>query len=112
MAHLYISIYRKNYVKGMTLAKKSILMQYGYSVSQQENLSSRRRQKILAILVDNDVMSKSEIISYLDFFINQRQYQPRFDIAISKWEEDRNFISIYHTGYYDSYVVKSIHRRT
>ena len=53
---------------GMRLAQESILMQYGYNVSQLEDLSSARRKKILAVLVDNDVLTKSEIISYLDFF--------------------------------------------
>ena len=58
------------YTNGMQLAPESVLMQYGYSVSQQEDLSESRRQKILAVLLDYKILTKTEIISYLDFFIN------------------------------------------
>lgn len=63
----------KNYLKsgslgGMQLAQQSLLMQFGYSVAQQEGLSSMARHRILAVIIDNKIMSKSEVISYLDFF--------------------------------------------
>ena len=69
----------------MRLAQESILMQFGYNVSQQEGLSATSRQKILAVLIDNKIMTKNEIISYLDFFISQRSKQSRMEIAISKY---------------------------
>ncbi len=105
--------YLKNasFINGMRLAQESILMQYGYTVSQEEGLSSSRRRKILALLVDNGVLTKSDIISYLDFFISQRQYQARFERAISKWESDREFISEYRSGDYTTYGVGGIYRR-
>lgn len=96
---------------GMCLAQESILMQYGYNVSQVEGLSSARRKKILAVLVDNDVLTKSEIISYLDFFINQRKHQNRFEKAIEKWESDKEFIEEYKNGSYKQYGVKGIFRK-
>lgn len=96
---------------GMRLAQESILMQYGYNVSQTEDLSSARRKKILAVLVDNDILTKSEIISYLDFFINQRKYQSRFEKAIEKWESDKEFIEEYKNGSYKQYGVKGIYRK-
>lgn len=96
---------------GMRLAQESILMQYGYNVSQLEDLSSARRKKILAVLVDNDVLTKSEIISYLDFFINQRKHQSRFEKAIEKWESDKEFIEDYKNGSYKQYGVKGIYRK-
>lgn len=96
---------------GMRLAQESILMQYGYNVSQTEDLSSARRKKILAVLVDNDILTKSEIISYLDFFINQRKYQSRFEKAIEKWESDKEFIEDYKNGSYKQYGVKGIFRK-
>lgn len=93
----------KNYLKsasinGMKLANESILMQYGYNVGQGEALSQTVRHKILANLVDNHILSKSEIISYLDFFISQRQSQAKYNIAINKWEKDRDFIENYKIG--------------
>lgn len=108
----------KTYIKtrsisnGLKLAQESLLMQYGYNVSQTESLSSMRRRKILAVLVDNDILTRSDIISYLDFFINQRKYQPKYEKAIEKWVKDREFISEYKTGNYTEYGVKGIHRKS
>lgn len=93
------------------LAQESILMQYGYNVNQMEGLSSTRRQKILAVLIDKSILGKSEIISYLDFFISQRKTQSKFQIAISKWEDDREFVENYRLGEYHLYGVNAIYRR-
>lgn len=106
----------KNYMKGgtvngMNLAQESLLMQYGYTVSQTEGLSATGRQKILAVIIDNKIMSKSEIISYLDFFISQRSSIPNMEVAISKWEADREFVENYKIGQYTQLGVKAIYRR-
>lgn len=106
----------KNYLKsgsqgGMQLAQQSLLMQFGYSVAQQEGLSSMARQRILAVIIDNKIMSKSEVISYLDFFISQRSSRSNMGIAISKWEEDREFVENYKIGLYTQYGVKAIFRK-
>lgn len=97
-------------VNGMHLAQESILMQYGYNVNQQEGLTSSRRQKILAVLIDKNVMKKSEIISYLDFFISRRK-DSKFQIAVSKWEADREFVEEYKIGEYHRYGINAIYRR-
>lgn len=108
---------RKNYMKmiysanGIKLAKESILMQYGYNVSQIKGLSKLKRQKILAVIIDNDVLSKSEIISYLDFFIRQRSHMSNMETAISKWEEDEEFVEHYRIGEYTKFGVNAIYRR-
>ena len=99
------------FINGMKLAQESVLKQYGYSVSQQEGLSSARRKKILALLVDNEVLTRSEIISYLDFFINQRKDLDKYGRAIDKWESDREFISEYKAGSYTRYGVGGIYRK-
>ena len=105
----------KNYLKnvnvnGMRLASESILMQYGYNVSQEEDLSEITRHKILATLIDKHIMSKSEVISYLDFFISQRQSQSRYHMAIGKWELDRNFVENYKIGKYQEIGVLGLRR--
>ena len=99
------------YTNGMQLAPESVLMQYGYTVSQQEDLSESRRQKILAVLLDYKILTKTEIISYLDFFINQRKTQHKYEKAIVKWENDREFVSEYKKGAYTQYGVSGIHRK-
>ena len=103
--------YKGGFMNGSHLAQQSILMQYGYNVSQVEGLSTVRRQKILAVMIDNNILSKSEIISYLDFFINQRAGRSNMELAISKWEADREFVEQYRIGEYTRYGVNAIHRR-
>lgn len=105
------SYLKGNYANGIRLAKESILMQYGYNASQTKGLSATGRQKILAVIIDNKIMSKSEIISYLDFFINQRSSQARMELAISKWETDREFVENYKIGQYTQFGVNAIYRR-
>lgn len=105
------SYLKGNYANGIRLAKESILMQYGYNTSQTKGLSATGRQKILAVIIDNKIMSKSEIISYLDFFINQRSSQARMELAISKWETDREFVENYKIGQYTQFGVNAIYRR-
>jgi hypothetical protein len=38
-------------------------------------------------------MTKSSIISYLDFFILQKKKNPKCEKAISKWQVDREYVS-------------------
>ena len=96
-------------INGMLLAQESILMQYGYTVNQQDDLSERTRRKILAVLIDNKILSKSDIISYLDFFISQRP-QAKFHVAVSRWEADREFVCNYRLGEFTQYGINGIYR--
>lgn len=96
----------------LNLAKESILMQYGYNVSQVHGLSMMQRQKILEALIDYNVLSRGDIIGYLDFFINQRKNQARFAMAIQKWKEDRDHVALYRIKQYQTYMVGSIDRRS
>ena len=79
-------------------------------MSQTEGLTATARQKILAVIIDNKIMSKSEIISYIDFFISQRSSNSRMDVAISKWEADRDFVENYKIGEYTQFGVNAIYR--
>lgn len=99
------------FMNEMQLAEESILKQFGYSVSQEEGLSSITRRKILSLIIDNHILTKNEIIGYLDFFINQRKYQNRFAKAIDKWESDREFVAEYRKGDYKQYGVGGISRK-
>ena len=106
----------KSYIRsisgnGMDLAKESILMQYGYNVSATEGLSAKRRQRILSVIIDNKIMSKNEIINYIDFFIRQRNNRSNMELAISKWEADREFVENYRIGEFTKFEVNSIYRK-
>lgn len=105
------SYMKSGYMNGAHLAKESILKQYGYNVSETQGLSVLERRKILAIMIDNKILAKSEIISYLDFFIRQRKGMRDMASAISKWEADRKFVEHYRIGEYAQYGVNAIYRK-
>lgn len=98
-------MHEKLHLNKTKLAKESILMQYGYNVSKVGGLTEKRRRTILANLIDNDVLTKNEIISYIDFFINQKKNRSQYEKAIEKWENDRNFVCEYKRGQYTAYNV-------
>lgn len=102
---------KTSHMNGEKLAHESLLMQYGYSVSQINNLSEERRKKILAVIIDDKILSKSEIISYLDFFINQRLSISNMETAITKWTEDRDFVQNYKMGAYAQFGVSALYRK-
>lgn len=103
--------YRTNKsTNNMNLAQESILRQYGYNVGQEDGLSEISRRKILAIVIDNRVLSKTEIIGYLDFFISQHT-DSKYKTAISKWESDRDFVETYKIGEYTKYNVNRLIRK-
>lgn len=83
-------------------------MQHGYNVSQEEALSPLRRQIILAVLIDNKVLTKNDMIGYLDFFISQEKSNHKFEKAISKWQDDREFVAEYKIGAYKQYSINGM----
>ena len=76
------------------LNDQSILNVYGYNVSQNDGLSASERQAILTELVDLGIITISDIIRYLDFFIGSHPGD-QYYYARCKWEDDREFISNY-----------------
>lgn len=90
----------KSYYKKLTtgernMASQSILMEYGYHVSQRKELSAENRRLILSVLLDNNIISKSEIISYLNLFISQKKSMYNMQTAVSRWKEDKLFVEKY-----------------
>lgn len=98
-------------MNGEKFAHESILMQYGYNVSQANGLSRENRKKILSAIIDNEIVSKSEIISYLDLFIKQRASMGNMQMAIAKWKEDREFVRNYGSKQYTEVEGKALYRK-
>ncbi len=100
--------------KDTDLAQESVLMQFGYTVNQVDDLPVIQRRAILAAIVDYRVLTKNEVISYLDYFIRYRKNQKnqdgslKYGIAIDKWKDDREFISKYKIGAYTEVAMKRI----
>lgn len=108
-------VYRKkglSIISGDELKPESLLYQCGYNVSAADDLSSVQRREILCRVVDNGLYSISGICSHLDWLIgrNKKITDRDMNLAISKWQEDRNFISQYNKNSQRNITVSSIKR--
>lgn len=77
-------------------ATESPLYSLGYNVSEYHNLSSRKRHSILAYIVDNGVMSRRDVLFYLDMFIRDSCNRADRANAVAKWKEDKEFLLSYN----------------
>ena len=63
---------------------------------------------------NNKVLTKNDVIGYLDYFINNRKNQKnpdgskKYQVAISRWKDDRDFIQHYKTGTYKEVRIQKI----
>ena len=90
-------VYNKRHnIYGMNSAE-SVLHQYGYNVRAGNGLSSMDRQQILLKVMDNGILSKSQIISHLEYCINMASSKSNMATAIHKWESDIQFVREYKT---------------
>lgn len=82
---------------GTKLNVESLLHQIGYNVNAQDNLTSKQRQNLLKLAIDNNLYSTSGLLSFLDWLITRNKKVSNRDMsqAISKWAEDRIFVANY-----------------
>lgn len=90
------------------LNDESILHMFGYNVGSQDNLSDSQRCAVLEFLVDNDIITRYRIGNQIDFNIRLRESNPRYQMAISKWESDKKYILNYKTSRLDIITVGMI----
>lgn len=79
------------YSKKSNRNTKSILNICGYNVGMKSNLSDTQRQAIIKECIDENILSQSEIVSFLEYLIdfNGSKWENRF--AVEKWERDLEF---------------------
>lgn len=73
-------------------AAESPLMLCGYTVNQTDNLSDDERHYILANVIFNGILNKTEIINYLEGFLVFNASKDSLHLAKAKWENDLEFI--------------------
>lgn len=78
--------------KQINLKPESLLHSFGYNVGETENLSSIQRRKVLSFVINKGIMSKHEIISLLNYFVEFRKNDNRQAKAISKWKMDIDYL--------------------
>ena len=74
------------------LKDKSLLMNYGYRVDKKTGLSEKQRQDILSFMIDNGIITKSEIINHLTFLVSMNKKKTRNYDAVQKWKNDIRFV--------------------
>ena len=72
--------------------EESLLRRNGYTVSQEEGLSTTERQRILTQVIRNRIMTPGQVINHIERMVNLRAGQRRYDIACKKWREDIYFV--------------------
>ena len=106
------SVKELNFSKGFSgrykLADESPLHYCGYNVNKQKGLTESDRHKILANIIDFNIMKKTEIIEYLHFYINNIGNRANMNLAVSKWEDDLYFVNNYRINKQKSYRIDKI----
>lgn len=80
----------------LKLSAQSFLGQNGYSV--EEGISIEERHRTLARLIDNTIATKHEIIEKITEIININTGNRHMANAISRWEEDIEFVADYDSN--------------
>lgn len=78
------------------MASESPLKLCGYNVSQTEGLSATTRQYLLAKIIHDGIMTKLEVIHYLEHFINMNGAKKENVLALDKWCDDLDFVHKYN----------------
>ena len=74
------------------LQTESVLKEFGYSVSEINDLGERYRRQLLKDIIDLGIITKRRTLSFLEFFI--RTHPQNFN-AQQKWISDRNWLMDY-----------------
>lgn len=86
------------------LKQESLLHAVGYNVGAKANLSDEQRRKILNAIIENDLLSKRRVISYLQWMIDYNGRNQNMKNAREKWQSDINYLR----GYVADTGVRSI----
>lgn len=74
---------------------ESILHEYGYTVNVNSRLTPYDRRRILVWLIDNEYITKTDVIVYLSSFIDRGKKIPSWNNAVLKWQSDLAYIQEY-----------------
>lgn len=73
-------------------ATESVIKQYGYNVSVTENLSEYKRHVILEFIIQNNILSKAQVVEHISWLIRANIDRPRYRDAVKKWTTDLNYL--------------------
>lgn len=92
-----------------SFAEESPLKICGYNVKSVD-LTEEKRHLILSRIIDSGVLTKTEVINYLERFITLNGSRPSLALARIKWQSDLDFVNQYSSEHQKNFYVKDIQR--
>ena len=93
----------------LEMAEESPLKLCGYN-AQAGGLSATTRQFLLAKIIHDGIMSKLDVIHYLEHFINVNGAQKKNALALEKWREDLEFVHKYNKNSQPKVYIEGVKR--
>lgn len=91
---------------------ESELHSMGYNVNKLDNLSDTQRKKILATIIDLNLLKKSEVDSHLSYLIRRSENINKYRDAVAKWKKDREYILNYKKSFASTYNIATIIKKS
>ena len=95
-------------IEDIVLSEFSPLRLCGYSVNQQDGYSRAERQYIISKVIEKGILRKSDVIRYLEHFINRNGQKANNALALEKWKEDLDFTLRFRMTEQAEYQIKHI----
>ena len=80
----------------------------GYTVNANLDLEEEEREKILVRAIKQKLFSINDLISFLNWLIQTRKTQPKYESAVQKWTNDMEFIKEYNKQERESIDINQI----
>lgn len=97
-------------MRDIELSEFSPLRLCGYSVNQQDGYTRTEREYIISKVIEKRVLTKSEVIRYLEHFINMNGQKANNALALSKWKEDLDFTLKYKLSEQPEHRIRKIQK--
>lgn len=93
----YAKVFSDGEMDEIELAPESVAHMYGYTVNQQTGLTPAQRHTILSFLIDNHIQTVGELMHLLETNIRLKKNRSNMQEAISRWEDDLDFLVNYES---------------
>ena len=80
------------------LKPQSVLNMIGYNVNAKSDLSEDTRRTVLKYAIDEGVVTKKRVISYLEYFIRLNRNVRNNKNAVEKWADDLDWVQRYSSN--------------
>lgn len=110
LGHLRMDSYSESMHDGQILADESPLKLCGYSVNQKDGYTNSTREYIISQIIDKVIMTKSEVVRYLEYFIGMNGKKRGNELALEKWKADLKFTLNYHSDVQTRHRIKEIQK--